>query len=138
MARPTKLTPAVEKVILDALSAGATRTAAFVAAGVARSKISVYMRRFGTFRDAVLAAEASAEVRATITVRQAINGGDWRAAAWWLERRRNDEWGRRDKLDIIATVRDLAREHGLSPEEESAAVAEALRITSEHRGRHVE
>lgn len=130
MARPTKLTPAVEKIILDALRAGATRTAAFEAAGVHRSKISVYMRGFATFRDAVTQAEAQAEIRATITVRQALES-DWKAASWWLERRRHDDWGRRDRLDLVATVRMLAREHGLSTEEERAAVAEAERVMRE-------
>jgi hypothetical protein len=130
MARPTKLTPAVEKVILDALRAGATRTAAFEAAGVSRARISTYMRSFVTFRDAVTQAEAQAEIRATVTVRQAIEN-DWKAASWWLERRRHDDWGRRDRLDLIATVRMLAREHGLTGDEEREAVAEAVRITRE-------
>jgi hypothetical protein len=94
------LTPTVEKAILDALAVGATRTAAFEAAGVARSKISVWMARFGTFRDAVIRAEAQAELRATITVRQAYDGGDWRAAFAWLERRRHAEWGKVDRLEI--------------------------------------
>jgi hypothetical protein len=131
MARPTKLTPAVEKAILDALRAGATRTAAFAAAGVHRSRISVYLRSFATFRDAVLIAEAQAELRATIAVRQAVNADDWKAAAWWLERRRHDDWGRRDRLDLVATVRALAREHGLSSDEERAAVAEAAKLLRE-------
>jgi hypothetical protein len=100
MARPSKLTPSAEKVILDALRTGATRTAAFEAAGIARSKISVYLRRFGTFRDAVIEAEASAEIRAVVTIRQAINAGGWRAAAWFLEHRRSAEWGRTDRLEV--------------------------------------
>jgi hypothetical protein len=100
MARPTKLTPAVEKAILDALRAGATRTAAFAAAGVDRTQIPRWMRRFASFRVAVLEAEANAEIRAVVTIRQAINQGGWRAAAWWLEHRHADEWGRRDHVDI--------------------------------------
>lgn len=100
MARPTKLTPATEKAILDALRAGATRTAAFEAAGVHRSKISVYMRRSATFRDAVISSEAAAEVRAVVGIRTAINANDWRACAWWLERQRRDAWGRVDRIEI--------------------------------------
>src|SRR5262245_53155583 len=100
MARPTKLTPAAEKAILDALRAGATRTAAFEAAGVNRDRAAVWMRRYPAFAVAVKEAEASAELRAVVTIRQAINAGGWRPAAWWLEHRRHDEWGRVDRVEI--------------------------------------
>ena len=133
MARPSKLTPATEKVILDALRAGATRTAAFEAAGIARSKISVYMRRFGTFRDAVLQAEAQAEVYATVKVRQAIDAGSWRAAFLWLERRRRDEWGRRVTIDLADEIREMVAAAGLGDDVEAEALAEAAEILKRAR-----
>lgn len=118
MARPSKLTAATEKVILDALRAGATRTAAFEAAGIARSKISVYMRRFGTFRDAVIAAEAGAEVYMTIKLRQAVDAGSWRAALAWLEKRRRDDWGKVDRIEIEIkrTAKLVAAQTGADPD----------------------
>lgn len=133
MARPTKLTAAVEKAILDALRVGATRTAAFEAAGVSRSKISVWMARFESFRDAVTRAEADAEIRATITIRQAYDAGDWRAAVEWLKRRRPAEWSETQRVEIVNSVREMARQAGASPEEEAAAVAEAERVLAEVR-----
>jgi hypothetical protein len=122
VARPSKLTPATERVILDALEAGATRTAAFEAAGIARSKISVYLRRFGTFRDAVIGAEATAELRATVRIRDAVDAGSWRAAFLWLERRRPDDWGRRDRVEIAASIRALVQAAGLGADVEAEAV----------------
>jgi hypothetical protein len=118
MARPTKLTAAVEKVILDALRIGATRTAAFEAAGVARSKISVWLARYGTFRDAVMQAEAQAELRATVTIRQAYDAGDWKASLAWLERRRAEDWSRRDRLEIEIrrTAERVAAQTGADPD----------------------
>jgi len=131
MARPTKLTPAVEKVILDALRAGATRTAAFEAAGVGRDRIAVWMRRFPAFAGAVASSEAGAELGAVIAIRQAIRAGGWRAAAWWLEHKRSDDWGRVDRVEIIGSVRELARAAGV---DEDLAIAEAERILRELRG----
>ena len=41
--------------------------------------------------------------------------GTWQAAAWKLERRYPDEWGRRDRLelDVKREAERLAQEHGL-------------------------
>lgn len=118
MARPTKLTPAAEKIILDWLRLGATRTAAFEAAGIHRSKLSVYLRRYATFRDAVMRAEADAENRAAAEIRTAISKGGWRAAAWWLERRRADDWGKVDKveIEIRRAAERIAAETGADPD----------------------
>jgi hypothetical protein len=132
MARPSKLTPDLEKTIMDALRAGATRTAAALAAGATLRSFERWMKR-AAFAGQIVQAEAEAELRATITIRTAINDGHWEAAAWWLERRRHDDWGRHDRMDLIATVRELAREHGLSVDEERAAVAEAVRYLREHQ-----
>jgi hypothetical protein len=100
MARPSKFSTRVEKAILDALRRGNTRTAAFEAAGVHRSKISVWLARFATFRDAVEKAEAEAEIKAVGNVSDAADGGTWQASAWWLERRRHQDWGKVDRIEL--------------------------------------
>lgn len=134
MSRPSKLTPQVEAIILESLRKGHTRTAAFEVAGVHRSKISVWLVRFATFRDAVMRAEAEAEVGAADTIHDAYKAGDWKAAGWWLERRRHEDWGKRDKLEIVATIRRLVREAGLGEDVEAEAVAEAESIFRTVRG----
>jgi hypothetical protein len=99
MARPTKLTATTQTAILTALRGGMTRTAAAESNGVARETMSRWMARFVTFRHAVMQAEAQAEVRATITLRQA-GETDWKAALAWLERRRHADWGKVDRVEI--------------------------------------
>lgn len=47
-----------------------------------------------TFRDAVEKAEALAESEAVSLVLSSAIGGSWQAAAWWLERRRREDWPR--------------------------------------------
>lgn len=127
MARPTKRTPAVEAAILQALRAGVTRTAAAESNGIPRETLSRWMARNITFRHAVLSAESAAEVRMTITLRQA-GETDWKAALAWLERRRPDDWARQDRIEIISSVHQLARREGWDAAEEALAVEEVERM----------
>jgi hypothetical protein len=99
MARPSKLTAATQAAILTALRGGMTRTAAAESNGVDRTQLWRWMARFATFRNAIMQAEAQAEVRATITLRQA-GETDWKAALAWLERRRHADWGKVDRVEI--------------------------------------
>lgn len=81
-----------------------------------------------TFRDEVEKAELAAEAAYTTAVAQAVPKS-WQAAAWWLERRKYQDYGRRDslevKMDLRAEVTKLAEELGLDP---AAAIAEAEAI----------
>src|ERR1051326_7638986 len=96
--RPTKKTPAVEKRILQALKNGNTRTAAAGAGGITKETFYTWMADFSDFSDAIKKAEAEAEGAHVAIVRQAGVDGQWQASAWWLERRRNEAWGRKDLL----------------------------------------
>jgi hypothetical protein len=131
MARPRKMTPMTEASILTALRAGNTRSASAESNGIDRVTLYRWMERAAAFRNAVIQAEAQAEVRAVITIRQAYDAGSWQAALAWLERRRHQDWGRKDRVEIIATVRELARANGA---DEDAAVAEAETFLKELRG----
>ena len=131
MARPSKRTPEVEKRIMEALQAGTSRRGAAEYGGIDQTTLITWMQRFPDFANAVVAAEAQTELRAVLTIRQAITGGDWKAAAFWLERRRNKEWGRQVKVELINTVREMARAAGV---DEDAAVAEVEQILKETRG----
>ena len=53
------------------------------------------MARYADFADAVNSAEATAEVRNVTTIMQAVADGEWKAAAWWLSRRRKADWAER-------------------------------------------
>lgn len=134
MARPSKRTPEREASITAALARGNTRRAAAAAAGVTERTFERWMARFVGFVAAVEKAEADAELMHVANVAKAAEDGTWTASAWWLERRRADEWGRRDRLEVISAVRDLARRAGLSAEDEARAVEEAERALQELRG----
>lgn len=133
--RKTKYTADVTKRIMQALTAGMPRKGASEYGGVDQVTLERWMHKYVDFADAVIAAEASCELRAALTIRQAFVDGDWKAAAFWLSRRRSQTWGETHRVEIINTVREMARAAG---QDEDAAVAEAVAILKELRsaGKH--
>lgn len=129
--RPTKYTPETEKRILEALSGGVSRKTAAEYAGIDEVTLIRWMQRYDNFASAVIAAESKVEVSAVLSVRQAWMAGDWRAAIEWLKRRRSKEWSETHRIELISSVREMARAAGA---DEDAAVAEAEAILKELRG----
>ena len=110
------------------------------------------------FYEAMERGDAEAEMEAVVRIRQAAKGGEllsrettsrtlrtgetvtnikekftepnWSAAAWFLERKHSDRWGRHDRVDIDRIVRDeaerLAPQLGLSVQEVIEATQELL------------
>lgn len=88
------------------------------------------MVRYADFADRVRKAEAAAEVQAVAIIRTGMLSGDTNDAKWWLERRRPDDYARREKVDISIARREaeqLAAEYGLDPE---VILAEAEKIVA--------
>jgi transposase len=117
--RPSKRTPEREKRLLDAIRAGSTRKAACAYAGISDETLANWCRRSLDFLDALARAEAEYEVKCNAIISQAAQT-DARHAEWWLERRRPEEYGRKDRIDlnvIRSEAERLARELGLDPAE---------------------
>lgn len=144
--------PNMRKQLETALATGATRKACAIYAGISESSFYAYMERgeadqqagiqsdYTEFLEMVTRAEARAEVTATIAIKSAMTDsvdaqgrtipGDWRAAAFFLERRNPNEWGRVDahKIKHSGTVRTDVPEVPES-DERLTEVAEVLRET---------
>jgi transposase len=118
--RPTKRTPEVEQAILNALQIGNTRTDAALGAGIDRGTLADWINNIPAFHHAVEKAEALARQRFVAQIAKAAAAGNWQAAAWNLERRDSENWGRRDRLDLTMDLRKaserLAAEAGLDPD----------------------
>jgi transposase len=106
--RLPKLDARVEKEIVDAVRAGAFLHEAAAAAGISRSTLHRWIQRgedpngeplYRDFRDAVTRARAQAHVAAVAVIRRAMPD-DWKAAAFYLERRDPQNWGRRTAHDV--------------------------------------
>ena len=107
MAGPTKLSPTRKKQICTHLAAGNSRRISAEAAGISRRTFQRWMAKgeeqtkgpFRAFRRAVIRAEAEAVTVAVGCIREA-GKKNWRAAAWWLERRHPKDWGRWEQLRL--------------------------------------
>lgn len=106
MARPTKLTPEVEERIVRAIRAGNYPEVAAAHAGIHPATYYRWMERgelagsapeddaFRRFRSEVERSLADAEAAEVGLIVQAARGGSWQAAAWLLEHRFAERWGR--------------------------------------------
>ena len=124
-AKPSKETTSRKERLLLAILTGANYTAAARYAGIAPRTLRAWMtegrrasetaelpppgderkrflRRRALYR-AIVSAEAECEFNA-LRVIQVHAIMDWRAAAWWLERRRPKRWGRKDQVDARLRV----------------------------------
>ena len=98
MARPTKLTPEVQDLIVDGINAGLTFRLTCARVGVNPGTFYRWLESmYREFYEAVERAKADSALRlvSQITL-QALT--DWRAAAFILERRFPDDYGRRTEV----------------------------------------
>ena len=132
--QPTKRSPEREQAILNSLRVGNTRRASARAAEVSEDTLANWMKADSVFFGAVEKAESDAEQRFLGNVAKAAQSGNWQAAAWWLERRKHEDYSRRDKVDMTVDytreAQRIAAEFGLDAAE---VMAEAERVLAEHR-----
>jgi hypothetical protein len=119
--RPSKYTPEVVERICYSLSQGNTRTTAVTCSGVSMPTFHTWMNEFPDFSDAIKRAEEQA-VEHYVNVIHTASTQTWQAAAWYLERRRKEDFGKQDKVDITTNGKDI---NGMSVED---MVAELERI----------
>ncbi len=95
LGRPTKFTEETRKKILWALRLGNYRKTAAEYACISERTLGDWLYKgseenggeYADFHNDVLEAEQAAEVRALGVIQQAANNGQWKAAAWFLERK---------------------------------------------------
>lgn len=103
--RPTKLTDEVTQAIVEILARGGYAETAAVAAGISKATFYEWMGRgdpagskkvdepYRVFRLKIEEARAQGESVRVQQVAAAAADGEWRAAAWMLEREFPDRWG---------------------------------------------
>lgn len=95
MARRPKYAPDVVSRIVQALELGATYELAASYGGISYDTFNEWRKAKPEFSDAVNAAQGRAAVKWLAKIEQAASDGTWQAAAWKLERRHPQDYGRR-------------------------------------------
>jgi DNA invertase Pin-like site-specific DNA recombinase len=106
--RRTKLTPELVKTFTDSLAEGNAIETAAAVAGISETTYYRWLQAgreakggaFWEFCEAIKRAEAESEAERVRRIRTAGQGGNWQADAWWLERRRPERWGRKDRHEV--------------------------------------
>lgn len=109
--RPEKLTPELQQKIVDAIRMGAYIETAAAYAGINKSTLYDWMKRgaraksgkYKEFSNAIEKALAESEMRDLAVIAKASRE-NWQAAAWRLERKFPDRWGRRKAKSEIAKI----------------------------------
>jgi hypothetical protein len=110
--RKTKLTPAVQELIMQALSVGATHRITCEYAGISQETLYTWLDKgregkepYLEFFEQFTRTQGRTAVKWLAQIEQAASQGDWRALAWKLERRYPQEFSATAKV-----------EHGMDPE----------------------
>ena len=127
MARPTKLTPELQDEIIKVIRSGNYIETACAYVGINKSTFYDWLKRgarekdriaknprakvrksekpFVDFSNAIEKALAHAEIRDVAIIGKAAEE-NWQAAAWRLERKFPDRWGRKDKYSLEHSGKD--------------------------------
>ena len=108
--RPSKRTPEIEAAIAECLRLGMSIPHTCAACGVSETQFRNWRKHYRDFQELVRRAEAEA-VKLNLAVIQAaaVSGKSWQAAAWFLERKHPEQWGKTETLSIEAR-KDAVRE----------------------------
>lgn len=106
--RPEKLTPEIQSELAKYIAMGHYLDTAAQLAGIHRNTVNLWLKRgrkeskgkYHDFLVAIKRALAEAEKKDVDIINSAASSGIWQAAAWKLERRYPDRWGRKDRLNL--------------------------------------
>jgi len=110
MARKRKLTKELIKEAYKLVAAGNYDKDVYPILGIDKSTWYRWLSEGETaksglkreFYDTIKKAEKEAIARNVALIQRAAQEGNWQAAAWWLERKYFEDWGRKDKVDLSA------------------------------------
>jgi type IV secretory pathway TrbF-like protein len=125
--RKSKCTPEVIEKICNYLRQGNTRKTSAILAGIGQSTLYEWFDSNPELLDTIKRAEEEAVAMHVQTIQQASQA-NWQASAWWLERRRKEDFGKQDRLDVTTNGKDL---QSMTVQQLDAEIERLKSITSE-------
>jgi hypothetical protein len=116
--KPIPIEPYID-LIEQALAIGATYEIAAMFAGISVSTLDRWRKKaaeaapdspLGRLRDRLIRAEGRAAIGWLAKIEKAASEGDWHAAAWKMERRYPEQYGRRVQADLTLQIQKAAQE----------------------------
>lgn len=112
--RKSKLTEELTKTICENLELGLSYNLSCKAAWISFQTFNEWMkageegteRKYIDFYNKVQASEVICAKNALQRIREAAEAGTWSAAAWLLERRYREDFGRNERLDVKAETKN--------------------------------
>ena len=104
--RHSKYTPEVVESICTFLRQGNTRKTSAICSGIAERTFYEWMEEFPQFSQSIKRAEEEAVAHHVQTIHK-FSQSNWQASAWFLERRRKEDFGKQDRVDITTNGKDI-------------------------------
>lgn len=126
MARPTKYTPETVQKLTQAIELGATYELAASYAGISYTTFNDWNQHKPQFAQAIKEAEGRAAVKWLAKI-EAAAAKSWQAAAWKLERRYPDKYGRTIQDHNVNVrrediIQEVAQRYNIAPADLIAAL----------------
>ena len=125
--RPSKMTPEVVESICTYLKQGNTRKTSAICSGISERRFHEWMEEFPHFSQSIKKAEEEAIAHHVQTI-HAFSQSNWQASAWFLERRRKEDFGKQDRVDITTNGKDI---QSMTVQQLDAELERLKNITSE-------
>lgn len=114
--RHTKLTPETLKTILETVRVGGSDLDACNRAGIQQSTFYRWMQENKEFSEQVTRARVDGKIQRIARISKA-GATDWRADAWYLERRWPEEYAQHFIIKVTPEQAAILKEYGKTPAE---------------------
>ena len=141
MARPAKLTPELTQEITTYIRDGNSPTISATLVGISPSTYFNWMSkgsnqepRFMEFLESIKRANAQSIVNRVAHIARAADGGNWRAAAWLLERMAPESFGKNSTRAPEVGAQTLEKPQGVSIQKLEESIEKILENRSQLQG----